>query len=189
MKIASEALIQDLVERTHKNLNDIEKFKELSIEILDTRKSEKSWSILECIEHLNLFGDFYLPEIEKRSLKSDKKAQVEFKSSWFGNFFANSMFPKEKLNKMSTFSDKNPLNNRLDKNCIDRFISQQQKILELLDIARNKDLNKVKIPSSISKLVRLKLGDTFRIIINHNERHLVQANKLLKSQIGSLNKH
>lgn len=43
------------------------------------------------------------------------------------------MLPKEKLNKMKTFKDKNPLNANLDKLIIDKFINQQIKLLDLLN--------------------------------------------------------
>ena len=177
MKISSKELIQDLIERTRKNINEAEKFNHLTMEMLNWRPAAESWSILECLEHLNLYGDFYLPEIENSMLKSDGKSNPVFKSGVLGNYFAKSMLPKEKLNKMKTFRDKNPINSTLDKNCIDRFILQQQKTLELLDIARNKNLGKIKTSISISKWIKLKLGDTFRVVIYHNERHIVQANK------------
>ncbi|MEO9077333.1 MAG: DinB family protein, partial [Gelidibacter sp.] len=31
---------------------------------------------------------------------------------------------------------------------------------------------------SISNLIKLKVGDTFRVVVYHNERHLVQANRI-----------
>ena len=142
------------------------------------RENETSWNILECLEHLNLYGDFYLQQIESKIKNSNTKADDEFKSSLFGNYFAKSMLPKEKLNKMKTFRDKNPLNAKLDKMVINRFIDQQITLLELLNQSRKVSLNKVKIPTSISNLVRLKLGDTFQFFINHMIRHLNQINKI-----------
>ena len=41
------------------------------------------------------------------------------------------------------------------------------------------DLNKTKTAISISKLIKLKIGDTFRVVVYHNERHLIQAEKIL----------
>ena len=86
---------------------------------------------------------------------------------------------KEKLNKMKTFKDKNPLGSKLDKSTIERFISQQEQVLNLLDKSRKIDLSKTKTAISISKLIKLRIGDTFRVVIYHNERHLVQAEKIL----------
>lgn len=179
MTIISEKLIQDLIERTRININQAEEFSLLPTEKLNFRAQKESWSILECFEHLNLYGDFYIPEIRKRIESSKTQPKENFKSSLLGNYFAESMLPKEKLNKMKTFKDKNPIGSKLDKSTIKRFISQQVKILNLLDKSREIDLNKTKTAISISKLIKLKIGDTFRVVVYHNERHLVQANKML----------
>ena len=88
------------------------------------------------------------------------------------------MLPKEKLNKMKTFKDKNPLNSNLDKTVIDRFIDQQIKLLDLLNQSRNVSLNKVKIQTSVSSIIKLKLGDTFQFFINHIIRHLKQIDRI-----------
>lgn len=182
MKTVSEALIADLIERTRQNLNEAEKFKTLTLKELNWRSASDSWSILECMEHLNLYGDFYLPEIAKRMSASNHGPAQLFKSSVIGNYFAEGMLPKEKLNKMKTFKDKNPLGSKLDITTLDRFIEQQKKMLELLDKARHKDLTKIKTAISITKLLKLRLGDTFRVVIYHNQRHLVQAAKVLAGQ-------
>ncbi len=175
MKVNSEKLIADLIESTIANLNQIERFKELAETELNHKKNETSWSILECIEHLNLYGDYYLPEIEKKIVSSDQKADTIFKSGMLGNYFANQMLPKEDLKKMNAPKDKNPMGSQLEKSVIDRFEKQQLKMLELLDKARQVSLIKTKIAISISKLIKLRLGDTFRFVIYHNQRHLAQA--------------
>jgi len=178
MTITSEKLIQDLIERTRININQAEKFSHLPTEILNWRVKKESWSILECFEHLNLYGNFYIPEIKKRIESSKSQPNKNFKSGILGNYFAKSMLPKEKLNKMKTFKDKNPIGSTLDKTTIERFVSQQEKIFNLLDKSREIDLNNTKTAISISKLIKLKLGDTFRVVIYHNERHLEQAKKI-----------
>lgn len=179
MTIKSEKLIQNLIERIRININQAEKFSSLSNEKLNCRAEKDSWSILECFEHLNLYGDFYIPEIKQRIEKSRTNPKENFRSGILGNYFAKSMLPKEKLNKMKTFKDKNPIGSKLDKKTIERFISQQEQILNLLDKSREIDLNKTKTAISITNLIKLKIGDTFRVVIYHNERHLEQANKLL----------
>ena len=178
MTIPSEKLIQDLIERSRINIKKAEKLNLLSIEKLNWRAEKNSWSILECVEHLNLYGEFYIPEIKKRIENSKNQPKENFKSGFLGNYFAKSMLPKEKLNKMKTFKDKNPIGSKLDKSTIDNFILQQEQILNLLEKAREVDLNKTKTAISISKWIKLKMGDTFRVVIYHNERHLVQANKI-----------
>lgn len=174
----SEKLIQMLLEQTRQIINQVEKLKPYDLNTLTWKENEISWSILECLEHLNLYGDFYLPQIENKIENSTTKNDLEFKSGILGNYFAKSMLPKEKLNKMKTFKDKNPLNANLDKTVIDKFINQQIKLLDLLNQSRNVSLNKVKIQTSISSFIRLKLGDTFQFFINHIMRHLNQIDRI-----------
>ena len=174
----SEKLIQSLLEQTRQIINQVEKLKTCDLQALTWKEDETSWNILECLEHLNLYGEFYLPQIESKIENSSTKADGEFKGSLLGSYFAKSMLPKEKLNKMKTFKDKNPLNAKLDKMVIDKFLDQQNRLLELLNQSRKVSLNKVRIPTSISKLVRLNLGNTFQFFINHMIRHLNQINRI-----------
>lgn len=176
-------LIDDLINRTHAVLNKGEAIKELSTETLQWRPQADSWSVLECLEHLNLYGRFYLPEIDQivKQAKPCKAGQI-FKSGILGNYFAQSMLPKEKLNTMKTFKSMNPIHSTLSKEVVDEFVLQQKRMLNLLEACRKVDLNKTKTAISISKLIKLKLGDTLRVVIYHNQRHMVQIENVLKAQ-------
>jgi len=175
-------LIADLKARTSELIKQAEAFKQLPTERLNQKSSSTSWSVLECLEHLNLYGDFYLPEIESCIIDGEKINQdPNFKSGWFGERTVQDMLPKnDKLKKMNTFKDKNPLNSDLSIATIDRFIKQQEGILRLLDLASSVHLEKVKTKITLP-LIKFKLGTTFRFVIYHNQRHLWQANNLLKN--------
>jgi hypothetical protein len=176
-----ENLINDLIKRTHTNLNQAEELNKLPTKVLQWRAYNDSWSSLECLEHLNRYGRFYIPEIKMRMQNAPTaKPGQTFKTGLVGNYFAKSMLPKEKLNKMKTFSNMNPINSKLEKGVIEEFIHQQRQLLQILDSCRQIDLNKTKTAISITKLIKLKLGDTLRVVIYHNQRHLVQAHKVLK---------
>lgn len=176
MKFESQDLIQELVALTHQNLNDAEALKSMSVVALNKKASETSWSALECVEHLNRYGYFYMPEISKRIQEGNSSsASSVFKSGWLGNYFSNSMKPKAKLNTMKTFASMNPNGSNLDASVLDTFIDQQKTTLELLEMAREVDLTKIKTAISISKWIKLRLGDTFRVVIYHNQRHMQQA--------------
>ncbi len=174
----SENLIQSLIEESRQLINQVEKLKTNDLQILTWKENPNSWCILECLEHLNLYGDFYLPQIENSIKDAKSKNEIEFRSGFLGNYFAKSMLPKEKLNKMKTFKDKNPLNTNPDRTVIEKFINQQVKLIDLLNLSRNISLNKVKISTSISNFIKLRLGDTFQFIINHNIRHLEQIRRI-----------
>ena len=180
----SENLIQSQIGQVRLIINQAERLKQFDPEILRRRSGPTSWNVLECLEHLNLYGNFYLPEIERSIKNSVTKGSPDFKSGYLGSYFAKSMLPKEKLNKMKTFKDKNPLNTKLDKTVIDNFIAQQIKLIELLNQSRKVNLNKVKIKTSIASFLRLKLGDTFQFLLNHIIRHLNQTQRILSETEG-----
>lgn len=178
MKIPALQLIDELKKITEENIQFVENLLNQSDKKLNYRPSEKSWSILECIEHLNRYGKFYIPEINKRIINSNTKQGKIFSFGILGNYFAKSMLPRENLNKMKTFKSMNPIHSSLDKNVLIEFISQQKQMINLLKDAENVDLNKVKTSISISNLIKLKLGDTFRFVIYHNLRHIEQAKRI-----------
>jgi hypothetical protein len=155
----------------------------LSEKELRFRSNENAWNILECLEHLNLYGDFYIPEMRKQILGKNKVSQNSiFKSGMLGEYFANSLKPKEKLNKMKTFKDKDPKLLNLETYIVfSRFIEQQNMLLNILSEAENLDLCNIKTNISITKWIKLKLGDTLRVVIYHNERHIKQAEQIALS--------
>lgn len=185
MVIASEQLIDELTELTGKHIAAVRPLMDLSTETLTWRNANQSWNILECLEHLNLYGNFYLPEIAGQINSSGTQPDARFKSGWLGNYFANSMWPKEQLNKMKTFKSMNPIHRAIGREVIHIFLEQQTRMLQLLQQARVISLNKVKTRISISKFIKLKLGDTLRIVIYHNERHLHQIEKILTAMKNS----
>ncbi|MFN3917131.1 MAG: DinB family protein [Flavobacteriales bacterium] len=185
MKKDAHQLLNELTGELKGILTTIVELKQLPPKQLNYKPSPEIWSILECVEHLNLYGDFYLPKIEQTILQSKhtEKSNYIFKSGILGNYFAKSMLPKQGVikNKMKTFTDKNPANSNLTTICLDRFVKQIEKMIHLLEMAKTVNISKTKTAISISKLIRLKLGDTFRFNINHIHRHMFQIKNIKNS--------
>lgn len=181
MKISTSKLISELKNISQENIQFAKTLLDKEISELNFRNSEESWSVLECLEHLNRYGNFYVPEISKRISTSKFPPKTEFSSGILGDYFAKSMLPKQKLNKMKTFKSMNPIHSNLDKDVVKEFINQQNQLLGLLEQSNRINLEKTKTSISISKLVKLKLGDTLRFIIYHNLRHIEQAKNVLKT--------
>jgi hypothetical protein len=176
----SAKLIEYLIEQTRLHINRVALFQTLPLETLQFRPRENAWNVLECIAHLNLYADFYIPEFERKINESNIQPEPEFNSTWFGNFCAKSMLPKEKLNKMSTFKNKNPIHLHVDVEELEKFVHQHICMIEILNASKKTSLNKVKISTTLSNFIHLRLGDAFQFVINHNSRHIHQAEKVLK---------
>ena len=180
----AKEVIESLLQDTQKLINEAETyFIPLTYDQLMKRTPDNGWSIGECLEHLNLYGEFYVPAFQNAINKSDFTKQEVYKPGIIGDYLAKSMLPKAGgtiTNKMKTPANKNPAKMEVPENVVDRFISQQKDMIEILEMARNTNLNKVKVPLTISKHIRLRLGDMLRFIIYHNIRHMEQAKRQIR---------
>ncbi|MCB0641832.1 MAG: DinB family protein, partial [Phaeodactylibacter sp.] len=68
MKISTQQLIRQLSTQTEAHIERALLLQELDDKTLNFKPDSTSWSILECLEHLNRYGDFYLPEVERQLL-------------------------------------------------------------------------------------------------------------------------
>ncbi|MFY0604780.1 MAG: DinB family protein [Flavobacteriaceae bacterium] len=175
----SKDILSELILMTTSHINYAKQLLETPESKLQSKPSSKSWSALECLEHLNRYATFYNKEISKRMDASSLPFTETFKSTYLGNKFSNDMLPKEGMKTMNTFKSKNPNASTLDKEqVLLTFIRLQNELLTFLHAAFSKNLNKIKTYTTLP-ILKFKLGDTFRFVIFHNERHIVQAKKAL----------
>ncbi|MEM9261815.1 MAG: DinB family protein [Bacteroidota bacterium] len=183
MKSRSAAeLIDKLVVRTKENLSVARQFSALPSEVLHLRPRPDAWNVLECLAHLNHYSEYYLPEIRRQINKTKHRQHTDaFTSSWLGNKFAAGMKPGPQTTKISTFKSADPRNfgQELNYDTITNFIRHQEDTLELLEMARQVDMTRTKTGISITSMIRLRLGDTLRVVVYHNWRHIDQAQRAL----------
>lgn len=184
MKISQQDLLTELADITKDLHQRAGLFLQLDDQVLNWRENDDKWSILECLEHLNRYGDFYIPECRKRMKNYQTMSENfgHFKSGLLGNYFSGLMLPSEKTKKLESPKAMNPVFSQLDRQVVSVFLQQQKELLELLAEASKYNLNKVKTGITLTQWIKLKLGDTFRVVIYHNLRHVQQAEKILKLQ-------
>ncbi len=188
MMRSSELL--DALKKDSLSINDIfqSQFLSLSIDQLNWKPDIHSWSISECLEHIVLSGQFYINEITNGFLShkpENEPININFKPGLIGNYSAKSMKPGnsgEIKNKMKTFKRMEPGKSGIDaKKLFTDFGKYQDDLILLIEKARYYNLNTIKINSSIGRIIRFKLGDAFRFVIAHNQRHIQQAIHVLQS--------
>jgi hypothetical protein len=189
----SNQLIYNLQQQTEELLSKaVSKYQMMSQVKMLKQPAENKWSAAQCLEHLNSYGRYYLPEIEKAitdALADNISPREQFTTGWLGNYFTNLMLPKEgKQKKMKAPKDHQPKVDLDADKAVSEFIDQQEKLLALLDKAGQVDLNKVRVPISIAKLIKLKLGDVFMFLIAHNQRHIMQVERALDAILKGDNK-
>lgn len=196
-RLNNQTLVKQLIARNESYINIVEnKFMKLSEKQLNQKPSKDKWSIAECLIHIIKADEIYLKQFEvkvlnfKSSVFRDGHMQedhLNYKPGCLGNWFAKSIVPKNgKLQStMKSLKVMDPQVNieLLSKEfsnvnvVITEFIKQQRRINELIKKAEIIDLGKIKIQTAIP-LVKIKLGDAFRFVVGHNERHIWQAEKV-----------
>lgn len=159
----------------------ISDFQNLDADRLLQPAADGGWSIAQCLDHLNGYGHVYFPKMRK-AMEQNTRANDEYRSTWLGDKFTKSLDPDTGKMKMKAFKGHRPERHLDAAAVVAEFIRQQEELLDMMRTARQRDLSGIKIPTSIASWIRMNLGDTFRFIVAHNERHIRQANRLLQAE-------
>lgn len=182
-KYKSEDLLNELIK-------DVNRIKESAafLQSSDQNKlvysqDKSKWSVVQILEHLNAYNRHYLPLMEKNLSVVTPTHDEWFTPGFWGEKFTKMMKPtnvyqiKNKMKAMKAYSFPNSLN--VD-TVLKEFLAHQDTWLKLLETAKGRDLNAIRIPITLTTLVKLKVGDMFRFLIAHEQRHMIQARNTLK---------
>ncbi|MFD1142877.1 DinB family protein [Larkinella insperata] len=179
------ALLDQLTAETHALIQIVEnEFSTLPNDALNWPPAPERWSIAQCLEHLNSYGQYYLPKLKRAIERGEQEpipATERFRSGWLGNYFANSMRPKADGSiglKAKAVKEHTPAAELDAKAVMAVFQGQQRELLSLLERARRVDMQKLRVPISIARFIRLSVGDTLRFLIAHEQRHILQAQRV-----------
>ena len=174
-----QVLLHRLYKRAEDHLNEaVQRFQNMEEQSLLAPSATGGWSIAQCLQHLNVYGDFYLPAIEKTIAGNADGEKQRFTSSWLGHYFTKMMEPGTGKKKIKAFKKYAPPPQLNAYAVVAAFIQQQEKMLLLLQKAAAADLD-ARMSISLTPFIRLKLGDVFQFIIAHDERHIQQAKRNL----------
>lgn len=180
-KYNSQELLEQLQADVRQLILIANKLKSENTGMLLQQPTPGKWNVIQVMEHLNSYGRYYLPAI-KNSLEENKPATEFFKPGWIGDYFTRMMAPTTEgkvKNKMNAPKDHRPSPDLKAQPVIVSFLNQQHQLLDLLEKAKTKNIGVIRTPISISRFISLKLGDTFRFLIAHEQRHFVQINNTM----------
>jgi uncharacterized damage-inducible protein DinB len=180
-------LIKTLTNITQENTDNVNKFTtKLSDDQMKWRPNPGIWSVGEVLAHLNEYAVYYHPtflrKIETTRFTSTKE---DFLSSPLGRSAWKSMKLGNARNVKRKFKAPKGQNPTLDPTLVNgnernTFLGHQDEMTQIIGRAQTVNLRRVKIPISISKIVRLRLGDALLFVVYHNQRHVQQIINLVK---------
>jgi hypothetical protein len=178
-----KALLTGLHDRIEVVRNNMQSFLRLSNEQFNYRPTPGTWSIAGVFEHLVITHRIYLHTINSLLTHAPVNAKESFKSNWLGNWVYKKIMPRPDgtVFRMKARKLQQPGTHVLDGTAVlNNYMKQLDEFDHVLELSYYVDLQKLKIPFSFTKLIKLQLGDNLRFIVAHNERHLLQAQKILK---------
>jgi hypothetical protein len=155
----------------------------LDLQDLNFKTSPDSWSILECLEHLNRYSRYYNPELAKAIEGNPGHAEVQgITYSWLGKKSLEMVRPQN-MKRHKTVKHMNPANSDLGRATVEEFLHHQAGLLHLLQRAGNANLHKKAVPVEFFKLMKLRIGEALEFVVLHEERHVQQAMRV-KNQLA-----
>ena len=146
--------------------------------LFTVRPNTSSWSAAECLSHLSISTEMFLPVLQKALDDARKRGIVAKerppKMDLIGRILRWFLEPPIRQ-RVKTSAPFVPRSVRAKAEAFGEFAALQSKLAELLTTARGIDLPRVKIVSPFDKRVRYNLYSAFRILVAHQRRHLWQA--------------
>lgn len=158
-----------------------ERLAPLDPEALLQRPTPDSWSVAECLAHLMATNAGYLASIDealRRSPATPGIGHTSFRGGRLAAWFIRQSGPEvpRKSKAPRVFAPKDA---DVGPGVVAAYLEQQREIDRLLVAAEGAGLMRIKVPSPASRLIRLRLGDAFRLMVEHERRHVLQAIRVL----------
>lgn len=173
--MTATAFITELDQSIHQLLTTVQtELEPLALAQLNQHPAPNSWSVLECLEHLNRYSRYYNACFGQALAHVGASAEIEVRYSWVGRKFISMMAP-DNTKKVKAFAYMNPSGSQLGSTVFAEFYAHQQQLLGLLASARHADLNRKAVPVEFLRLLKMRLGEAFELQVLHEQRHVQQA--------------
>lgn len=156
-------------------------FGSLTVQQLNWKPNEKSWSVGQVLDHLMVLNKTYYPVLEslhQGTYELPWIAKVGFMVRFFGNFLHSSLQPDRKR-KTRTFPLWEPRQSDIPADIVQQFVLHQQefkgKIMNSSDLLDRHAI----ISSPANRNLVYTLQRAFDILVVHEKRHLEQAREIM----------
>ncbi|GAB3756229.1 DinB family protein [Spirosoma pomorum] len=164
-------------------------FRSLPEEQLRYKPAPDRWSILECLQHLNLAERFYIRNLQH---KVDRLGVIQTSPSdqalvagWVGKAMLYMVDPQTKIKLPAPGILRPRRASELDPtDVLNQFVELQTLLRDLLNKAVYLDWNQESMSTLFGNWLTIRLGDAMLMLVAHTERHINQAIRV-KSEMST----
>jgi hypothetical protein len=154
--------------------------------------SPASWSIAQCIDHLNVTARLYLPQLDEgiaNAIRQGLYGEGPFKYWWLPRILVKLQEPPPRLRVKSPTAFLPPPA-RTRREIMAAFRAYQVQYVDRLRQANGLDLARARVRSPAASWISVPLGTGFAAMTAHERRHLWQARNVREAPgfpIGTAN--
>ena len=153
--------------------------KPLTPEQLNWKPAPEKWSVGQCLEHLAISSEVYLGPIAVALAGPPSGAVDEITPGWFASWFIRTYIAPSAHTKSARAPSKiTPVLSRVEPSILERFLKGNRDMRELVARAAGYDVNRLRFRNPFIPLIRFTVGAGFEITSKHEDRHLLQAERV-----------
>ncbi len=154
---------------------------ELDEERFNWRPDERSWSVAQCLDHLNVANRLYVESMGNAVEAAQRRGAMRrgpLQPGFLGRWFVRSLDPSSRR-RLPAPREIVPAARKSRDEVGEEWTCVQGQVRDLLQQAAPLDLNGTRFVNPFLPLVRFSVGTGFQVIETHERRHLQQARRVV----------
>ena len=152
-------------------------FSRLTAPQLNWRPDATRWSVGQCLEHLYIANEVYLPPMTQALQGQSPSAVEQVTPGWFGRYFIRTYIDPTTQKARAKAPGKIRPAQRVDADILARFLRSNDAARDLVRRASAFDVNRIRFKNPFVGGIRFTVGTGIEIIWRHQRRHLLQAER------------
>jgi hypothetical protein len=153
----------------------------LSPEQLNWRPAEDIWSVGQCLQHLYVANEVYLPSIASALENRSRSPVQDICPGWVGRWFIRNYIEPSSQSRRARAPKKITPAQRIDPSILDLFLRSNEAARDFIRRAGGYDVNRIRFRNPFVPLLRFTVGTGLEIVSKHQLRHLLQAERVRRS--------
>ena len=150
----------------------------LTSEQLNWKPAADVWSVGQCVEHLYIANEVYLPELARALDDRPASPVQDITPGWFGRWFIRTHIEPSVRSRRSRAPSKIAPAKQVETSVLELFLRSNEVARALVRRAAAYDVNRIRFRNPFVPLLRFTVGTGLEIVWRHQRRHLLQADRI-----------